>query len=190
MPFKSLNQVLKSLEQQYTSPEQQRLLKIRSRWVEIVGPVVAAQTRPLGIQKGVLRVATASAAWAQNLVFERQRILAKLNGALALQLLDIRFSTAQWQEGSRSASFPGAEEQAALWGNHPSRLTAPTHLPIAPADSEPVDPLQVFQTWKTTMRSQMQSLPLCPQCHCPTPPGELDRWQVCGLCAAKQWHGK
>lgn len=184
MPFNSLNQVLKSLAQQYTSPEQQHLLKIRSCWGEIVGPVVAAQTRPIDLQRRVLRVATASAAWAQNLVFERQRILAKLNGALALQLVDIRFSTAQWQE--RSASFPGAQAQADLWGNHPSRLAA-SAPPSVSADSEPTDPLQVFQTWKQVVRSQMQPLPLCPQCQCPTPPGELDRWQVCGLCAAKQW---
>ncbi|NEP50291.1 MAG: DUF721 domain-containing protein, partial [Moorea sp. SIO3C2] len=32
-----------------------------------------------------------------------------------------------------------------------------------------------------------QNLPLCPQCKCPTPPGELQRWDVCGLCAIKQW---
>ncbi len=28
---------------------------------------------------------------------------------------------------------------------------------------------------------------LCPQCQCPTPPKELDRWSCCALCASKKW---
>jgi predicted nucleic acid-binding Zn ribbon protein len=32
------------------------------------------------------------------------------------------------------------------------------------------------------MRSRGQTLPLCPQCQSPTPPGELARWTVCGVC--------
>jgi predicted nucleic acid-binding Zn ribbon protein len=30
-------------------------------------------------------------------------------------------------------------------------------------------------------------LPRCPQCQCPTPPGELERWSVCAVCATQRW---
>jgi predicted nucleic acid-binding Zn ribbon protein len=39
------------------------------------------------------------------------------------------------------------------------------------------------------MRSRSQQLPLCPHCQCPTPAGELERWQMCSICATKHWRG-
>ncbi|AOW99895.1 hypothetical protein BJP34_10915 [Moorena producens PAL-8-15-08-1] len=48
-------------------------------------------------------------------------------------------------------------------------------------------PEAAFKHWAKMMQMRSQNLPLCPQCQCPTPPGELQRWDVCGLCAIKQW---
>lgn len=187
MPLKSLHQLLGSLGNQYQPHEQQQIQRLRQSWAEVVGPVVAAQTFPVSVQRGVLRVATSSSAWAQNLVFERQRILEKLNTQLFMNLTDIRFSTAQWQESQTASTAPGSEQQAQLWREHPSRLPEALRSPGTQPEREATDPVQVFQTWAKTMRSQMRHLPLCPSCQCPTPPGELDRWHVCALCAAKQW---
>jgi predicted nucleic acid-binding Zn ribbon protein len=190
MSLQPLQRVLGHLEGRYKR-EPQQLAQVQACWSEIVGTIVAAQTRPSHLQRGVLKVATSGAVWAQNLVFERQRILAKLNDALPFQVNDIRFSTGSWQE-SPLASFPGDEAQTILWQSHPSRLSSLSgkgNPSVTQPESvtSPVDPVMAFQTWANQMRSRSKDLPLCPHCHCPTPPGELERWQECSICAAKHW---
>ncbi len=187
MSFKSLHHVLDNLGTQYQPKEQRQLQSLLQCWAEVVGPVVAAQAQPISIHKDVLRVATSSSVWAQNLVFERQRILEKLNARLKFPIADIRFSVAQWQSGSTPQPSPGAVQQAELWQRHPSRIPEPTNASTARSNQEPMDSTRAFQTWARRVRSRSQHLPLCPHCNCPTPLGELERWNVCGLCAAKRW---
>ncbi len=187
MAFHSLNHVLDSLENQYKQQHQQQFQQVLGHWQNVVGAVVAAQTRPTSIQRGVLKVATSSSAWAQNLVFERQRILEKLNQVLPRSLTDIRFSTAQWA-AIPLATFPGEQAQRELWQSHPSRLqTNEKSQPSSSFALPPNTPLAAFQNWAMVVRSRTNHLPRCPQCHSPAPIGELERWQVCSLCAAKQW---
>lgn len=186
MAFQSLSRVLGGLEGQYNNQERRHFQQILSCWVEVVGPIVAAQTRPISFKRGVLQVATSSAAWAQNLMFERQRILNKLNAALAIQMTDIRFSPAQWQAYQVPVVSPGEQLQTEFWRDHPSRFKdASLKQKLLP--QEPPDALTAFKQWETRMRSRTHALPLCPECCCPTPPGEIERWQVCALCAAKRW---
>jgi predicted nucleic acid-binding Zn ribbon protein len=184
MALQSLHQALGFLEHHEGWQARQRFQHLLAHWNDVVGPVVAAQTRPTGIQRSVLRVATSSAAWAQNLTFERQRILNKLNPRLAEPLVNIRFSTAQWDEyRNDAASLPEAQQ---LWQQHPSRLTS-SHPSESARSPQPTDLQVAFQHWANTIQARSQALPLCPQCQCPTPPGELNRWSSCSLCAAKQW---
>ncbi|MGM3305684.1 DUF721 domain-containing protein [Anabaena sp. WFMT] len=180
MSFKSVNDILGILEQKAKWQEQpfQYVLKF---WVEVVGAKVAAQTRPVSIQRDVLWVATSSAAWAQNLTFGRNAILVKLNKKLPAPLMDVRFSTAEWK-------------LTPLKGNQPPTVSPPEHPSYlgAKSGSEPevrksVDDAQTaFAGWARAMQERSHNLPLCPQCQCPTPPGELQRWLVCSPCAAKQ----
>ncbi|MBF2029135.1 MAG: DUF721 domain-containing protein [Oscillatoriales cyanobacterium C42_A2020_001] len=187
MSFKSLHTVLGTFHTPHIRQEQRRFQQLLQVWEDVVGPVVAAQTRPLTLQRGVLKVATSSAAWSQNLVFERQRILDKLHQVLPLPISDIRFSPAQWHSTQSTGSFPGEHYQAELWRSHPSRLTNAPPKKLLPQPSEPGDAVAAFQNWAVVMRSRAGSLPLCPECQCPTPMGELERWGVCSLCAAKRW---
>ncbi|MBW4471073.1 MAG: DUF721 domain-containing protein [Stenomitos rutilans HA7619-LM2] len=185
MSFKSIDHVLGQLDDRYRSHGQHQSQRLLRAWVEAVGPIVAVQTRPLSIYNDVLRVATSSSAWSQNLVFERQRILTKLNAILSLSLVDIRFSSAQWQESPRSTF--NTDLQAQLWQQHPSRV-AKTTRSVGPQRPETLtDPLLAFQHWRALMRSRAENMPCCPRCQCPSPPGELKRWSMCSLCAAKQW---
>jgi predicted nucleic acid-binding Zn ribbon protein len=185
MSFQSLNRLLKTLEQR-PSPKERQFQRVLQAWTEIVGDCVAAQTRPLRIQQGVLQVATSSSAWAQNLVFERQRILDKLNPYLVTPLTDIRFSTAQWVTAAPAPTNPGEEQQTHLWQNHPSRfegqISSTDH-----SSADATDAISAFQHWAKTQRSRSQQMPLCPACQCPTPSGELERWQVCAHCITKKW---
>lgn len=187
MSFNSLSRVLGALNQEGW-PAQKQFQQLLKCWPEIVGPAVAAQTRPVSIQRDVLRVATSSSAWSQNLSFERHRILEKLNARLSTSFIDIRFTTAQWQDRNDSSQSSGSQQQATVWREHPSRLGE--SLPTSQIDQTPVppkDPNAAFQRWAQSVQTRSQQLPLCPQCKCPTPTGELKRWSVCALCAAKAW---
>ena len=96
MSFNSVNNILGVLKQQAKWQEHpfQRVLQL---WPDVVGKVAATHTRPLSIQRDVLQVATSSAAWAQNMTFGRTTLLLKLNQKLSEPLVDIRFSTKDWQ---------------------------------------------------------------------------------------------
>ena len=180
MSLKSVNDILDVLETQAKWAEEpfQRLLKC---WPEVVGAVVAAHTRPLSIQRQVLRVATSSAAWAQNLTFERQRLLVKLNELLGGALVDIHFSTAGWQRPKDT----GLGQQTAMLSDHPSYLGDEMSVDD---DFTPTteNANAAFGQWAKTVQARSHNLPLCPQCRCPTPSGELQRWRVCSVCTAKQ----
>lgn len=182
MAWRSLNQVLGSFEQQPTWNHRQQFQRLLACWPEVVGAVVAGQTRPIALQRDVLQVATSSSVWAQNLMFERQRILDKLNARLRLSVKDIRFSTAHWYNGGAETITSEAQK---IWQQHPSRTGEPgfASTPLA----TPKDATAAFQSWAGRVRSRSQHLPLCPACRCPTPQGELQRWSVCSLCAAKAW---
>lgn len=181
--MKSLQQLLGGLSKQESWKGRQQFQQLLGGWPEVVGLTVAVQTRPIAIQRKVLQVATSSSVWAQNLVFERHRILGKLNDRFCLDLTDIRFSTAHWHTDLHAGTI--ATESAIVWRNHPSRV--PDSAPALPSSSFSTDPQTAFRSWARTMRSRAQHLPLCPSCHCPTPEGELQRWAVCGLCAAKEF---
>jgi predicted nucleic acid-binding Zn ribbon protein len=180
MSLKSVNDILGVLEIQTKFEEQpfQRLLKC---WSEVVGSAIASHARPLSIQRDVLRVATSSAAWAQNLTFERQRLLLKLNPKLPTPLLDIRFSTAGWQSPKDSPK----PEEVALLQKHPSYLG--DRLNIRPNVNPSLNnPNAAFGNWAKSIQARSHGLPLCPMCQCPSPSGELQRWNVCALCSTKQ----
>lgn len=184
MSFQRLQGVLSSLENQYRPPEETQLQQVLRHWSDVVGVAIAAQTRPVTVQREVLKVATANAGWAQNLVFERRRILETLNALLTAPLSDIQFSTTQWHSPDNRRALDYAE-RSQLWTNHPSRVEEfpiPKANPQDTADSE-----AAFHYWTIVMQSRSQHLPLCPQCECPTPLGEIQRWSVCAVCAAKQW---
>ena len=194
MAFQSLQKVFGTVQSQLNRREQQQFQQLVRCWVAVVGPDVALQTRPLRLYRDVLSVATASPAWAQNLVFERQRILAKLNSQLPFQIADIRFSAAQWHEPQSGATFPGDRAQAELWRSHPSRLPDSTvqrmetlNVKLRSTAESVTDPMVAFQRWARLMQARSQQLPLCPECQCPTPTSELQRWQMCSICIAQRW---
>jgi predicted nucleic acid-binding Zn ribbon protein len=185
MSFNSLPQLLNTISNQESWRGRKQFQQLLACWFDVVGAVVAAQTRPIVIQRRVLQVATSSSVWAQNLAFERHRILEKLNARLELGLTDIRFSTANWQADSSRSRVENFSETVILWREHPSLVTSNRYrLPRQPQSR---DPQTAFLNWARAVRAQSQHLPLCPTCHSPTPEGELIRWSICALCAAQQF---
>lgn len=182
MSFKPLNYVLGALQKQKAWQEQQRFQHLLQSWAEAVGPVVSAQTRPIAISnRNILRISTSSSVWAQNLAFERHRILEKLNPKLIRPLVDIQFSTRHWHNS------PGRHHSLKVrqpWHDHPSQISG---VLSRPEQMSSKDSSTAFQHWSSIIQSRSRQLVHCPKCQCPTPPGELKRWSVCAICATQQW---
>lgn len=179
MSFKSINDILGAIQKQ-AKWEEQPFQQVCRCWAEVVGSAIAAQTQPLSVQRDVLRVATSSAAWAQNLTFNRQNLLGKLNQKLSHPLVDLRFSTAGWQRHPQERTAAEAD----LPSQHPSYLGDISQFADEVTGNDDVQ--QVFTNWARKNQVRSQGLPLCPHCQSPTPPGEILRWGVCGLCSVKQ----
>ena len=86
------------------------------KWREVVGPQIAASSRPEKVSEGILFVACKSSAWANELLLHRTSIIARLNKALGRKVIaDIRFSargfravpqeTPKEEEGGRAKSL-------------------------------------------------------------------------------------
>jgi len=73
-----LDQILQSLGLEERL-EQAKALVI---WDSVVGPQIAAHTRPLKIREGVLEVCVDQPVWMQQLQLMKRQILAKLNASL------------------------------------------------------------------------------------------------------------
>jgi predicted nucleic acid-binding Zn ribbon protein len=189
MALDPLFQVLEILETKDNWKIRQQFKQLSIHWVEVVGTVVAAQTRPTGIRRGVLYVATSSPVWAQNLIFERRRILEKLNPSLATPISDIRFSSAQWhsERQQRSLNDIQQDEQSHPSWVDPKAIDAKLRPVSASQSPNHQDPTAAFQQWTRVIQARSQHLPICHQCKCHTPSGELERWGVCALCAIQQW---
>lgn len=188
-----IRSILRSLNKGEAWQQQQEFDRLVKYWSEVVGSVVSQHTRPLEFRDGRLLVATSNALWAQQLRFECPRILAKLNGQLAQPIQEIRFSPARWHQ----SPLPATELSNSAQLQHPSRRSPrgendPTIDPPVKFrnDSAVAQTSQAaFQQWADRIRSRSQGWPLCPQCFCPTPLGELQHWSVCALCTVKPCPG-
>lgn len=174
MQPRSLEQLLQALQKDPRWQQDRSLRLLQQRWAGIVGPAIAAQAQPVAIQRQTLQVAVSSGAWAQTLGFERMRLLQRLRQELNLSLKDIRFSTAY--RDRRSSQVPlESDRQHQAWQTHPCRL-----IESGQGSAIASDPLQ-------RRRDLSRTLPRCPRCHIPSPPGELQRWNCCALCIRQQW---
>ncbi len=204
--LKSLNQILDRITHQPEWEGIQRLSYFIKSWSEIVGVNIANHTRPYAISRDILYVATSSSVWAQELKFKRRMLLKRLNARWSEPLVDIHFSPAQWQKTpvlgngySQSELTPSHRHPSSILPMSSSLVSEELEYTENIDSSEATEtttvtttdttlrPEAAFKHWAKMMQMRSQNLPLCPQCKCPTPPGELQRWDVCGLCAIKQW---
>ena len=149
-----------------------QLEAIQRLWKELVGDVVAANSKPIRLHNDVLTVATSSPTWAQNLAFQRSLIIKKINPHLERKISSLKFRPGTWHQ------WKALQEQ----GNRPAGPTIPHRKPTLPrADT----PQEAFERWALRMKQVQASENMhpCPRCYRPTPPDELDRNYVCRYCA-------
>lgn len=194
MALEGLGGLIRGLENQESWQVQKQFRLVLLHWPKSVGFAVARKTRPVGIQRGTLYVATETSAWAQTLSYERLNILRKLNRYQRLPLKSIRFSTAQWaqEEGSGKAIADMAianiktdtKTNKSRLSHHPSYIG---EVPTLPTATSQQTPKEAFQRWASTLQQMQRNQSICLHCRCHCPQGELERWGRCALCATRQW---
>ncbi|WP_404785106.1 DciA family protein [Altericista sp. CCNU0014] len=176
MPLEGLNAVLSQLKQTHWRDQQSFDAFVRL-WPEIVGAAVAAQTRPVKLStQGILHVAVSGGAWAQNLAFERVRILKKVNATWHGSVKDIYFSTRDWHRS------PSPQHRYAL---DLKLVSAESASGKPKARSQPADARDAFSRWSVAVQKRTKGNDRCPICQCPTPLEELRRWNHCALCLSR-----
>jgi predicted nucleic acid-binding Zn ribbon protein len=176
MTFEGLNAVLRQLKKTHWR-DQQALEQLLAIWPELVGPEVAAQTRPITLStQDILQVATSSGAWAQNLAFERVRLLGKVRASWNPAVKDIHFSPQRWHRPQVTQSLVlELDLQTAQRSKKVQRKA------LASKTAQ-----QAFSDWAKSVRQNAdQHATRCPICQCPTPAAELNRWGRCALCTSR-----
>jgi predicted nucleic acid-binding Zn ribbon protein len=176
MSLHSLDKILAAITQKAGWEEYRHYDQVLQLWPKIINPRLIEQTRPFSLNRGVLSVATSSAALAQELSLQRYSLLKRLNGQLEIEITDLRFSSARWQQDFDLIP-PDAIAPNSL-REHPSYV-APEKPRENPEQSAGL------RSWSEKIQQRYQSWPICPLCQSPTPSGELDRWQCCAFCFAQ-----
>ena len=190
MPLDSIHNVIHQLEQQPRWRSRGQFRQVLNQWAAVVGEGVARQAAPVRLDQDVLHVAVVNPMWAQTLTLERLRILAKLNDRLHLHLTDIRFSSGDWYRQKKSPqpaqnSPPSPEELPEWLRQHP--CFEPRVIPQIQQRPETAE--ESFDRWAGMTQQLAAQQPLCPQCRCHCPKGELQRWGRCSICAVKGFKG-
>lgn len=89
------SEVLQRLFESGNSPLSEQFLrwKLWARWSYFVGPTIAQNTEPVGLNRGVLYLWVRSSAWMQQLTFMKDPIQDTLNKKLGRPLIkNIRFT--------------------------------------------------------------------------------------------------
>jgi len=89
------SEVLQRLFESGKSPLSEQFLrwKLWARWGEFVGPTIAQNTEPVGLNRGVLYLWVKSSSWMQQLTFMKDPIRDTLNKKLGQPLIkNIRFT--------------------------------------------------------------------------------------------------
>jgi predicted nucleic acid-binding Zn ribbon protein len=183
MALEGLNNVLTKLKQTHWK-DHQSFEKFVQLWPEIVGVAVAAQTRPVKLNaKGTLYVAVSSGTWAQNLAFERVRILKKVNVAWNGSVDDIYFSTRDWHRSASPQRRQGLDLDLLSISARNSRGVRMLGTKL----SQPQNSQEAFSRWSLAVQTKAQGNAPCPMCQCPTPLVELKRWNHCSLCLSRAY---
>ena len=183
LAMQSIQALMNNLERSPQWQASSGLRQVLAIWPQLVGAAVAQHSQPTKIYREVLQVSVSSAAWAQTLTFERTRIRQKLHHKLPLlatKIRDLRFASAEWRRLTQR-SQPLAVNSLT---HHPSWAALnPDLSPLPPATAH-----DAFQKWAERKQAQLANQSQCPCCHSPCPSQELQRWGVCAICQAHQWH--
>jgi predicted nucleic acid-binding Zn ribbon protein len=188
--MQEIEKLLQNLIQQPAWQNYRQFCSVVDCWQKTVGEKISKNSCPIGISRGVLWIATPNSVWAQTLTMQRYVLLKKINSQLSEPLTDLRFSSAQWHKNLNFDRNTISNNGSANKQKHPSQIEV--DLDRVKPEETPLEntPKEAFQRWAKINKMRSQNLPLCPHCNCPTPPGEIYRWNCCYLCVAQKWSRK
>lgn len=123
MSFEGIDKILHTLTQQPGWEEYHHYRQILQAWERSISSRLRDKTKVVSLSRGVLSIATSSAALAQDLTLQRPHLLKRLNATLDQPVTDIRFSSAQWQEKSQFKSQSNYDSQLPTLDSHQDSLT-------------------------------------------------------------------
>ena len=191
MHFDSVDQILAQLERQPGWERFREYRQLLKCWSNTVNQNTAKHTRPLHITRGILWVATSSAARAQELSFQRYTLLKRLNKQLDFPLKDIRFSDSQWHQTTTPGVRQDLQPIFVISDRQKSPTTATPAIDIElettnESESSSAKAKQAARRWLKTLEDRNSSV-CCPNCKAATPIEEIKRWNVCHHCVAQKW---
>lgn len=74
-----LGEILAKVMAKKNIPHEARDPRLLSLWQQAVGPIVSAQTHPVGVRRTVLQVRVSSPVWLHQLQFLKEEIIGRLN---------------------------------------------------------------------------------------------------------------
>jgi len=169
--MKSLGESLKGWSPVAGAPADP-VLTLGSRWPELVGEKVAANSRPLKIERGVLTVVTRSSAWSQQLSFLGERILSSIATTVpgaGIERLTFKVGRLAAPRARPSAAAPGSAAHAG--GSGAFEPAADTAAAVARFRA------RVESYWRAKRAAGWNP---CPRCGVPLAPGSAIH---CGVCA-------
>lgn len=151
------------------------LVVIGQRWSDLVGPRVAANSRPQSLERGVLTVATRSNTWSQELSFLAERVLAAIAAELPAQKVErLVFRVGRLAETRAAAAGTGPAA--------PRRRSAPERREPAPDTAATLARFRadVEAHWRAKRAAGWNP---CLRCGVPAPPSAHG---ACGICAGER----
>jgi hypothetical protein len=141
---RSANAAVKDVLSLYGLTNEIRANRIHTEWADLVGPRIAARTRPYGITGKTLIIDVASSAWVQELNLLRGQILAGLLERVGEPRLfeELKFRLASGRSGDRPAPQPPRRAPARVASSEPEPATGLAREQIA-REVEKVDDLEL-----------------------------------------------
>jgi predicted nucleic acid-binding Zn ribbon protein len=158
-PVEKAETILEDLIRRFGMEGKLQEARLDRVWPQVVGPAIAAATRPVRVKNGVLLVQVKSSAWVQELNFRRRDILNRLASYLpSVRLRHIDFRTS-WQP---EAAAP--EEEEAPPGPPLPTLHELESMALQPAEQEQIETVvahlsdeEMRETLRRTMTHDLQS---------------------------------
>lgn len=180
-----LDRILKRVIQQPEWDKYREYYQIVNCWQQVVNKQVFKHTRPLYVDRQTLYVATSSAVWAQELALQRYSLIKKLNARLDFTIKDIRFSPARWENKPKKEVIEVPLQEVDL-----KKLRAEKARKNLEQTETKTDANTAIQSWLENIKKSSQNSATCPQCQSVTFQTEIERWQMCRYCIARQWNNE
>jgi len=90
--FKHISSVLKKISQDYGLEQQINEQRLMTEWASLVGDPIGRISKPERIFEGTLYLRLSNSVWRTELLFQKNAMLQRVNGALGGQVIkDIKF---------------------------------------------------------------------------------------------------